>query len=739
MERKSMSVYGMKGKLISAVCMLLVAVIMVVSSTYAWFTLSTKPEVKGISTAIGANGALEIRLNTTDAEDTNASFGNLVDLSTGYGLDKIVLLPSKLHLDADGKINNQFLMIPQYNEYGKVTGTSGNRTEAGLFNGQNFVAGNGTGVRAVGVASGLTDRQLAYRNAKYSAATNASLATNGAASSLNTNGAVLGNIVIKKATVGDTATYTAAEVASLQSIVNDLQGTADKTGVLQYIENAYEQMIIAYAASAQLDDDDIAGTNVALADAIYSTVKANLANDTLTLEKIATDKAIKVAVDGTTYTFPLETTPAAETGAETGTQTGTQTKVKSPILTSIEALIATKANVAAAQSALTTLTQPAKESYVWSDISGILQYLIVIDKVTVNGKTAAEIKADMDGFANTVMNQGIKIQLNNEAGVYEEIADHCGDYSATVTMKNVEVKGITFETLTANMATKSDKAAAPYLTVAQAAIVAAGEPSGTTTNAQPMTEFYGYIIDLIFRTNAANSDLLLQTEAADRIYEDNTNERTQGGGSSMTFKAVSEKFTTDQVKGLMNSIRIVFFDTDGRNVLGYAKLDMANATVGADGVTAKMYLYETVETYTYTYTPAGESEAVSTTYYVATSTDDNDNNVYTYYSNIDMTTDVTSAVVANFSTAASAIPDGFVKGSVDKALTGDAAVITAMAQNQEVKVSTLVYLDGETLENKDVAATGTNSVIGKMNLQFASSEELSPMEYGDLHITDSNS
>jgi hypothetical protein len=280
------------------------------------------------------------------------------------------------------------------------------------------------------------------------------------------------------------------------------------------------------------------------------------------------------------------------------------------------------------------------------------------------------------------------------------------------------------------MATKSTQSPA-YLTLAQAAIVSAREPSGATTNAQPMTEFYGYIIDLIFRTNAANSDLLLQTDAVDRIYKDNTNELTQGSGSSMTFASTSAQFTTEQVKGLMGSIRIVFFDTDSREVLGYAQLDMANATVGADGVTAKMYLYETVDTYTYT------ANDVSTTYYVNATTQ-GDATTYTYYSNIEMTNDVTAEVVTSFENAATEIPTEFVKGSVDKALTGSDAVITALAQNQEVKVSTLVYLDGATLENKDVAATGTASVTGKMNLQFSSSANLTPMEYGDLHIKDSN-
>ena len=51
-----------KTKLMAAICMLLVSSIMMVSTTYAWFTLSTAPEVTGINTAVGANGNLEIAL-----------------------------------------------------------------------------------------------------------------------------------------------------------------------------------------------------------------------------------------------------------------------------------------------------------------------------------------------------------------------------------------------------------------------------------------------------------------------------------------------------------------------------------------------------------------------------------------------------------------------------------------------------------------------------------------------------
>lgn len=65
-------------------------------------------------------------------------------------------------------------------------------------------------------------------------------------------------------------------------------------------------------------------------------------------------------------------------------------------------------------------------------------------------------------------------------------------------------------------------------------------------------------------------------------------------------------------------------------------------------------------------------------------------------------------------------------------ITDDA--IMPLTQNTAHKLSVLVYLDGNTVANKDVAATGSSSMKGTMNLQFSSSANLVPMEYADLHI-----
>ena len=564
MEKKlflKKGISSVRAKLVSAVAMLLVATTMVVSSTYAWFTLSTAPEVSGITTAIGANGALEIRLNSVTDGRSNNTAGNIVDLAMDpngddpYGLSNVILLPSQLvtATDASGAaiIDPQFVQFPTYGANGKPGELVKNAT-AGVFNGNNFVTSSATGVRAIGVSSGLTDRQYAYRNAKYAASNYASQATTKAATSLNTNGGVLGGIVIKKATA-DNPSFTKAEIEALGTIVNDLKIAAG------YIETAYEEMIVALAASALVSGDG--------SDAVYTTIRNNFNDDTLTLAQIAADKAITVGE----YSVSLE---------------------GKAILTAITKLQTTIANITAAETAYNSAYSEDKESYEWNEISGILNYLIVIENAKLNGNKVSGTDAmSKEDLAASVMEKGINITLEDGAGVYVEIADHCGDYSANVTMTNVSVSGMTFPSLTANMATKSSQNIS-YLDGSLAVVTAAGSPAGGGGADSPMTEFYGFIVDLGFKTNAASSNLLLQTTPADRIYADNNNELTQGKGSYMTYKATTTELTTDQVKGLMDCIRIVFFETGTQKVLGEARLDTANATIGADGVTAMMYMYK---------------------------------------------------------------------------------------------------------------------------------------------------
>ena len=106
-----------KEKITAAAVLLVIAMTIMVTATYAWITLSTSPEVTSIDTTVAANGALEIAMaNGTGAapgrsaagdstgKDNNVvrannTWGNLVNLSDpSYGLANVVLRPAALNL-----------------------------------------------------------------------------------------------------------------------------------------------------------------------------------------------------------------------------------------------------------------------------------------------------------------------------------------------------------------------------------------------------------------------------------------------------------------------------------------------------------------------------------------------------------------------------------------------------------------------------------------------------------------
>ena len=292
------------------------------------------------------------------------------------------------------------------------------------------------------------------------------------------------------------------------------------------------------------------------------------------------------------------------------------------------------------------------------------------------------------------------------------------------------------------------------------AVNAAGAPTGEGGQVMPISDFYGYIIDLAFRTNAAESNLLLQQTAVDRIYEGSTGtelneESTMGHGATMTFTATEAGFTTEQMKELMKAIRIVFFvpaEGDGANtIVATAKLDVANATVtGGTTVTATIYLYtmtagggyvtatydpaatgETYFTRTVSYVECAEPATAGVQLYVKNAEGGYDPASYaedsteTYY---------TQSISHTKCDDPANVGEGVQLYVIQKAgeVRKTDNVIMPLIQNQAAKLSVLVYLDGNAVGNEDVAYSGTTSMTGTMNLQFSSSATLVPMEYTPL-------
>ena len=723
MTKKPKLIYSIRAKLISAVAMLLVAVIMVVSSTYAWFTLSTAPEITGIQTAIGANGALEIALRHSKdgvaqnviegmvqtGTDSNHYWGNLINLDQDgldYGVDKIVLLPSTLNATGD-QLGAFMLSTPTYGADGRVSGVSPNAA-SGTYNPANggaFYQNNDFGFRGVGVASGLTERQLAYRTAKAAASTAIMLAKDTASQSLSENGGSLANIALKKAVDG-TALYTKAEVLSLLGITYDLLGGLsdpavaalfenEKIGSLEYIEDAYMQYVVAYAAGTQGGAGEawtVVKNAVEEEGATLTTVLAKL-----NANGIETPSQVSGPLDA--YNTMISEVKAAQTGL----------------------LGLYNANAAAGD------TDAVIE---WDDLTTHLAKLADIDAMKVNGRTPAQVRDDLNGVINEVAGgKGINVTIESGGGVYADIADHCGDFDSSVEIDKVKYGGVELGPISAHMATVSNVLPS-YLSLLGKAlddnspeyVDAAGDAE------KPFTEMYGYVIDMAFRTNAKESNLLLQTTPTDRIYEGNTNEETMGGGSSMTFKSTSSNFSNDDIKELMKHIRIVFFvpgdhANSGGTIVAYAKLDADNATVGADGLTANMYLYKQVADQTITINE-WKDESGTLQYY------EKEGSYYTAAgAKLETAPDDLADLTMTPRTETLSYKEEIITETED-------AILAALPQDQEYYISALVYLDGETLTNADVAYDVSPSMSGKTNFQFSSSANLVPMEYGNLHHGD---
>ncbi len=726
-ERKV--VYGIRGKLVSAVAMLLVACIMVVSSTYAWFTLSTAPEVTGISTAVGANGALEMLLLTKDADghwvyntgtvesgdDSNTYWGNLVDLgpdhTVNYGVSNITLYPSELN---GSTINaTSPLKTPSYGADGRVSGVNANtmygiyKTAAGSESKAFYEAGaNDYGFRAIGVASGLTPRQLEYREAVSNISTLMSQARQKASESLSANGTDLAGIAVKKAL--NAGTFTKAEVESIGKMINTLKAS------LGDINNAYRQAILAFGASSIVYDAIVGTSTDAQVIANATTVSDGFYN------------ACKTAVEGNTDIVGVLTVVEGYLQPHGVT-------LPSEITDGIAAYQATYADVNEADvkfnggtldgTTYTAVISEGKDEYAYTDFDDSLLALVDIENIYMNEYKVSE--TDKNTLINSALS-GIRVSMPTGSGVYADIADQCGDYQVDIKI-DTSSYGVGVDVqMNAKMAT--DTTVNPvYIKDTYDTVNNKLPASGDT--AMPLTEFYGYVIDLAFKTNADSSDLRLQQLPTDRIYNDNNNAETMGHGSSMTFQTVDNSFSTDQMKALMENIRIVFFNTDNGSIYATAKLNMAegNTITNADGVTAYMYTYQTVDAYQLKTTTEGEGGVTTTTttiYFKEETTDENDAPVVKYYSDYSKAADKVVELTPDQISALEAV-------KVDVPVENNK--IVSLDQNQEKHVSALVYLDGTTIDNGDVAATANKSMTGTVNFQFTSSATLVPMEYGNLH------
>ena len=177
-----------KRKIIIAASILLVCVLLLISVSYAWFTMSVAPEVNGVTTNIGANGSLEIALlnditfmdpskistavgnssAVVDATVSNLYWGSLLDLSdNGYGLTSIPLIPSRLNVYSNGEggatVGSSMLLVPDYSTDGRFNSIITDTVSAVYSKDQtSFIYSTSSqsyGVRGIGTVDRLSSQE----------------------------------------------------------------------------------------------------------------------------------------------------------------------------------------------------------------------------------------------------------------------------------------------------------------------------------------------------------------------------------------------------------------------------------------------------------------------------------------------------------------------------------------------------------------------------------------------------
>lgn len=701
----------LKSKLMAAVSMLLVSAIMVSVTTYAWFILSTAPEVKGMSTTVGSNGALEMALldyakgdtETLDAilgkvttnvgdssaaankkvEDSNRTWGNLVDLSGKYyGLSdgKMVLYPSALNLNGSDKNKigsmDAMLKYAAYGTDGRVAELKGD-TFATKYDSDklNFLGYNGYGVRAIGtgtkadpVASGFAGAKTNYANAVDAVKTNA-------LASLNSYGKDLANMAVKHG-MDDNASYTEADVTIIMNAKAGLVNAADQ------IKVAIQQAYNAYYFSQK---------KTAAPDLEIATIKAAVKN-------VAELSSVKDLID------------------------------------KYEALVNT----------LNTITKPTASNgdgtYSWSDIQPAIDRLIASSSLQINGKSMTEVKTAAnyvkDNMSDTSSEHYQFIQkllvapkVDIKGGAYCDVANFVGEYASDGFA--LAVGPFTASNATLNVK-QSDDTADAYFTAVTVAVNGLSAPAGAGSAENILSTAYGYTVDLAFRTSAGTgANLMLAKTGTERVKGATD---LQGGGATFTVTD-----GTDVAK-LAKALRVVFINTADNTILGVAGIDTTDMT---NGNTYGLHMYNyTVDEDVGTVT-LGEKKADDT---ITTLTKDTakaiSTLVYVDGGAVDYAMDkVTGSLNLQFCTDAALQPMNYTNyATAGLAFTGNASSIAKA--DGDVDVPT-VTMNGTKLDNKDLtwdsSEKGVATVADDKITPVAAGKTTISVSYTDNSGTHTNS
>lgn len=682
------------GKLMAAISMLLVSAILMCLTSYAWFILSTAPEVSNLKTTAGANGALEIALQSTNTDGSgraditsavgsshaknaatvsNTYWGNVVDLTEGYGLEHVTLYPSRLNVTGtqigDGMSyrvsTNSILSAAKFGQDGRLVGLEAATKTHYNASGENagkFTDTSNWGVNVIGFAkTGDTAQDNSYTRA-YSRANVLAEATQKVATYRTDLRAEMAELIQRNSTgIFAVLFYYAGMRAFLTT-------EALTTTMTDYIA----------AMSAMLGD---------AADAVRWALLANAAADPRYSSDVTEDMTELGAIYKGFLQYPLTVDP------------------NHPEIDTVEGLATEKGYTEIAEAARTIAAAQARVDQAGEDVKKGNVYIALYSLIDptqgfMYGKNGVDGEPDQPvgvaleyDFSNNITEDSIfmiaKANALMQVNLFSLLATVLGDYRGMLTVwigdglvgeKPANPDGW-MELNYGICATGKDTPTGwrdvdnVDLTDEDANIGVLGtvykNASSKTASGDilmPVTRAditaYGYSVDLAFQSSVSTG-LVLQREGIDRVSGSSGDMRLQGGGSTMSFTLAGD-LTHEQAARLLQCVYIVFMDTGNGTVYKVAAADPASIETQLDTATADLQLYE---------------------------------------------------------------PDFAADGSLSLGARVSDGSILSMAKDTAYYVTAVVYLNGDLVDSGMFAPGEALSLEGAVNLQFASSETLQPMDY----------
>ena len=539
---KRMNAMNLRKKIKFTVIPLALCLLLLVSASYAWLTLSVAPEVTRVDTNVGANGSLEIALLSDqtyvdpltiragigdsavsqNAVESNLSWGNVIELADeAYGTGKISLLPARLNLRAgeDGTpvLDSNLLKTAEFGIDGRIAMLSPNTVSA-TYEGRGFTYyadAQRYGVRAIGTISSLTPQQTALASARTAAQSHTTAAARAVKNVWRENGSGVMEVLWHRYVEGSSE-FDQTHVAAIRDAAAQTQEALD------YVELALRQGVIGMAASVITDGPD------------FEAFRDLAGNTDTALSTILSAGGVGIPDSFKTQAKQLEEM---------------QVDVLSVVVT------------------CNTLSGTVS----WEKIEPLLDILLDADEAYI-----AEFSLAGSGTMD-VLRDGSVVTAAPDSGVLAKIAEYTGNYSTYFQWERVG----SLEVRTA------DPVETPHLVQVVALLKNANAASGSWSRAN-LNDTYAMAVDMAFRCNT-DSDLLLQTVPAFRSTETGEFPVTQGGGSYMRF--TSKDMDTQALLKLMDTIRVGFLNDRGA-LIGVAKLNLTNYEEQEEGVFAPLYLYD---------------------------------------------------------------------------------------------------------------------------------------------------